>query len=189
MKGDQPTYMSYRWYPTGERKRMWLHKGDAIEQAIGYYQSGQKKDVLTKTKHEEWYENGVRKSLTIGTELDSFMSKNYTTTEWHENGHKKSVTTYKNGKIHGIERSFYENGKKSIEAEMNADKLHGRYTSWYENGQMNSMANYSNHKLDGAVTVWHPNGQKKSEAQYKEGQQLSQTCWDDKGQTIDCPKD
>jgi len=189
MKGDQPTHMSYRWYPTGERKRMWLHKGDTIEQAIGYYQSGQKKDVLTKTKHEEWYENGVRKSLTIGTDLDSFMSKNYTTTEWHENGHKKSVTTYKNGKIHGIERSFYENGKKSIEAEMNADKLHGLYTSWYENGQLNSKANYSNHKLDGAVTVWHPNGQKKSEAQYKEGQQLSQTCWDDKGQTIDCPKD
>jgi len=188
MKGDQPTGTSYRWYPSGERKMMWVYKADVIEQRVGWYQSGQKKDVLTKTQHEEWYENGVRKSLSVGTNLDSFMSKNYTLTEWHENGLKKSVVTYRNGKSHGIERSFYENGNKSMEAEMFEDKLHGRHTSWYENGQISSTANYTNDKLDGAVNTWHPNGQKKSEAQYKEDQLLSQTCWDEKGAKIPCPK-
>ena len=83
-------------------------------------------------------------------------------TEWYKNGLKEKEVTYKDGKIDGLLTSWYEDGQKRLEATYKDGKLNGKWISWYENGQ------------------------KKQEATYKYWELISEKCWDEDGNEIDC---
>ena len=179
-----------RWHTNGSRRQSQFFRYETAQFGFttSWYENGQKSHEQSAKGTRDWYETGEKKAEFIGGKRYP-KTQDGVMTKWFKNGNKKTVQHWKNWQEHGEFLFFYESGQKSIQSEYIKGKRNGVFTTWHENGQMSSKANYLNDKLDGAVTVWHPNGPKKSEAQYKEGQQLSQTCWDDKGQTIDCPKD
>ena len=179
-----------RWHTNGSRRQSQFFRYETAQFGFttSWYENGQKSHEQSAKGTRDWYETGEKKAEFIGGKRYP-KTQDGVMTKWFKNGNKKTVQHWKNWQEHGEFLFFYESGQKSIQSEYIKGKRNGVFTTWHENGQMSSKANYLNDKLDGAVTVWHPNGPKKSEAQYKEGQQLSQTCWDDKGQTIDCAKD
>jgi len=45
---------------------------------------------------------------------------------------------------------------------------------------------YKNGKQDGLFTFWHENGQKKGRGTFKDGETISQECWDEDGNECEC---
>ena len=39
------------------------------------------------------------------------------------------------------------------------------------------------------MTSWHENGQKMEEITYKDGNKISEKCWDEEGENIECEDD
>jgi len=155
------------WSPTGHKRMEQWHKNG---QETGDFM--------------EWHENGQMASQCKNIEEQSIQCE-----EWYPNGQRTRLTTKKDGKKHGIETGWLENGVKWREQNYANGIAEGLSRTWHPNGTQKSEASYKQGKLTGLLSLYHPNGQKKSEAQYKEGQQLNQTCWDAKGQTIDSPKE
>lgn len=130
--------------------------------------------------------------------------------EWFENGQLKSEVNFKDGEFDGISRTWYENGQLSSEANYKVGKYEGLVRSWFENGQLSQEENYKNglqdglmrwwyesgklyfegnyieDKHDGLSRRWHENGQKDREWIYKDGELISETCWDENGNLIKC---
>ena len=82
--------------------------------------------------------------------------------------------------------SLYENGQKK-EGTLKNGKEDGLLTAWYENGQKKSEETYKDGELDGRWTAWDESGQKKWVGTYKDGAVISEKCWDEDGNEIDCP--
>ena len=72
------------------------------------------------------------------------------------------------------EVEFYENGQLKCFININEDgKLDGLDTTWYENGQKKSEGACRNGMYDGKWTEWHSNGKKSCEGFYnKKGQAI-----------------
>jgi len=63
----------------------------------------------------------------------------------------------------------------------------GLHTEYYDNGQKKFEKNYKDGKKDGISTKWYENGQKGyNKATYKDGEVISEECWDINGNEIDC---
>ena len=56
----------------------------------------------------------------------------------------------------------------------------------YENGKKKSEGNFKDNKYDGFWAGWHENGQKSYEVTYKDGELISEKCWDKDGNERDC---
>ena len=56
----------------------------------------------------------------------------------------------------------------------------------YENGHKWLESTYKNDKLNGLWTEWNDNGQKLSEKTFKDGELISEKCWDGDGNERDC---
>ncbi|MDD9888608.1 MAG: hypothetical protein OXU46_08345 [Candidatus Marinimicrobia bacterium] len=56
----------------------------------------------------------------------------------------------------------------------------------YENGKKKSEGNFKDDKEDGLWAGWHENGQKSYEVTYKDGELISEKCWDKDGNERDC---
>jgi len=56
----------------------------------------------------------------------------------------------------------------------------------YPNGKLDYEANYKNGVLDGLCRSWYLNGQLVTEGNYKDGKLISEKCWDEEGNEIDC---
>ena len=99
----------------------------------------------------------------------------------YSTGQKKVESTWKDGKQHGLQTSWYQNGQKKKEITYKDDKAHGLTTSWYENGQKEEEATYKDGKLHGLMTYWYENGQKEAETTLKDGKSISYKAWDEDG--------
>ena len=82
--------------------------------------------------------------------------------------------------------------------ELKKKKLDGLWTMWYENGQMREEGTFKDGEKDGKWTYW-SGGEagrevifrpyhKSSETTYKDGKLISEKCWDEDGNEMDCPR-
>ena len=106
--------------------------------------------------------------------------------QWYEDGQKKYERTYKDGEEDGLLTIWYEDGQKRSEVTYKDGKIDGLLTCWYEDGQKRLEATYKDGKLNGKWISWYENGQKKQEATYKYWELISEKCWDEDGNEIDC---
>ena len=114
-------------------------------------------------------------------------SKNGKYTEYYDNGQKEKEGTWIDGELDGLHTEWYENRQKKMEGTWIDRKLDGLWTLWHVNGQKYSEATYKAGELDGLLTKWDNNGQKYLEETYKENELISQKCWDEDGNEIQCP--
>ena len=130
-------------------------------------------------KNEDIPENGLHTSYF----LDDFndISQKKCTEEY-----------YKNGKLDGLQKTWYETGELLSESNFKNGLLHGESTNWYKNGQKKSEGTYghgyrflSDSVLHGLWTEWYENGQMKREGLYLNGMRhYTWEKWNDKGELI-----
>ena len=155
----------------------------------GKKSEGNIKDGKGDGKWTLWYENGQKKSEV--TLKDGKEDGIYTT--WYENGLKESEYTFKNGiEVEGSTWSIYvdqyhESGQKFTE-EYREDGTENYTTFVYdENGHLTQEYNYRDGKQDGLLYDFHhPNGQKSWEGNFNKGEKMSERCWDEDGNEIEC---
>tara|TARA_B110000196_G_C20499386_1_gene366053 strand:- start:88 stop:492 length:405 start_codon:yes stop_codon:yes gene_type:complete len=88
--------------------------------------------------------------------------------------------------VTGIIYDNYENGQLIFENSRKDGRAHGLSRFWYENGQLQYEANYKDGKEDGLLRAWYENGQLMVKSNAKSGKKISQECWDEEGNEIDC---
>jgi antitoxin component YwqK of YwqJK toxin-antitoxin module len=101
-------------------------------------------------------------------------------------GSKYILGEVKDGKVSGLGTKWYENGQKESEETFKDGKRDGLGTWWYENGQKKSEGKFEDDKKDGLWKSYYDNGQLKYEWNYKEGELISQKCWDEDGNEKEC---
>ena len=92
-----------------------------------------------------------------------FTGKAYT---YSGDGSKTSESNFMDGKLSGIQTSWYKNGKIYSTAEFKDGKFNGLMTYYYENGQIKSQEIYVNDFRNGLAVYFYENGQKESEGHY-----------------------
>ena len=65
------------------------------------------------------------------------------------NGFRERYSINKNGKHHGLCRSWYSNGNLYLEINCNKGEYHGIYRRWCFNGTLSLEANFKNGKYQG----------------------------------------
>ena len=66
-------------------------------------------------------------------------------------------------------------------------KREDRWKTYYHStGKKEEDLNYKDGKLDGLCHEWYENGQKKKEGIYKDGETISEKCWDEDGNEKEC---
>jgi antitoxin component YwqK of YwqJK toxin-antitoxin module len=79
--------------------------------------------------------------------------------EHWKNGKKKTEGAYKDGRLHGLWRTWHENGKPAREVEYDKGMRDGRCAEWYDNGQLKRDWRYEDGKpASGTWKEWHRNG-------------------------------
>ena len=132
----------------------------------------------------EWYENGkLHYKVTYKDGKEDGLQ-----TWWYENGQKELKGTYKDGEEDGLHTYWHENGQKSGETTFKDGIEDGLHTLWHENGQKKLKGTYKDGKADGLQTWWYENGQKNAETTFKDGYKISEECWDEDGNEMDCPR-
>ncbi|MDG1841551.1 MAG: hypothetical protein P8I93_04295 [Crocinitomicaceae bacterium] len=82
---------------------------------------------------------------------------------YKSNGQIKEETSYKNGKLDGVSKSWYKNGQLKDECLWKDNKIMIYAKSWYVNGQMKSEKTFDKEKNETSITEWNEDGT------YKEG--------------------
>jgi antitoxin component YwqK of YwqJK toxin-antitoxin module len=113
--------------------------------------------------------------------------QNGLTRAWHSNGLSQIEYNLSNGKKDGIQREWYDNGQLLIFENYKDGKREGKFTEWYKNGKLKFEAFYINDLKDGNRRRWYENGQLMFESIYSNDKLISQKCWDENGQIIECP--
>ena len=81
-------------------------------------------------------------------------------------------TPYKNGKRHGICKSWYEDGQPMYESPYKNGKKDGIWKGWYADGQLQYEYPYKNGKRHGMDKDWCEKGTLKRTRYYYEGKEL-----------------
>ena len=89
-----------------------------------------------------------------------------------ENGKVRIFSTLKNGQSNGLERWWDEDGNIEYETLTIKAQVDDGYESIY----------------DGSSRTWHKNGKLATYEIYEKGQLISEECWNEKGEKIQCPK-
>jgi antitoxin component YwqK of YwqJK toxin-antitoxin module len=76
---------------------------------------------------------------------------------------------FRNGRLHGLLKTYYPDGKKNTIQVMDNDLKYGPDTMWYKNGELKYAANYKCDKLDGKYQEWDSTGKLIVLTNYKEG--------------------
>ena len=94
-----------------------------------YYYDDDIDDLQTSSKQSEGiYNNGFKNGVWIGY--------------FRSSGETSSITTYKNGKLHGIYQQFYINGQLKMTSNFKDDQEDGESKMYYEDGQLQSEEYY-----------------------------------------------
>ena len=105
---------------------------------------------------------------------------------------------YKNGKLDGLQKTWYETGELLSESNFKNGLLHGESINWYKNSQKKSEGIYNSHVyfpdghsilsksvLEGPWNEWHENGKLKRSGLYlKGGRHYTWKEWNDEGELI-----
>ena len=77
---------------------------------------------------------------------------------YHENGSLSMEMYYKNGKLHGEERSYHPNGQLQNIANSVMGSYEGPFKYWYATGTLYQEGNYINNNIEGDLKTYYPNG-------------------------------
>ena len=83
-----------------------------------------------------------------------------------ENGELKSIDNFKDRKLHGPSKDYYENGKLKIEGNYKDSKKHGLRKEYFESGALEAELNYKDNKLHGPSKSYYESGKLKIEGNY-----------------------
>ena len=94
---------------------------------------------------------------------------------------------FKDGEEYELETWKYDNGQiKEIGNSLNSQKV-GLWRMYYNNGQLKVETFFNkDFNRDGIYKSYYENGQLKSEENYKDDTVISQKCWDEDGNEIEC---
>jgi antitoxin component YwqK of YwqJK toxin-antitoxin module len=84
----------------------------------------------------------------------------------------------------GIEKKYYWDMRLKSESTWENRKLEGIAKTYYRNGNVEAVCYFKNDKLEGTCTAYYENGDIRGEENYKNGQCLSEICYDKKGRKI-----
>ena len=165
------------WYDNGQKKSEETYKDGKLDGlCTGWHDNGQKRAEYT-------YKDGKQDELW---------------TWWYKNGQKRREDTFKDGKKDGLYNRWHKNGQKNGEGTYKDGEEDGLWTTWYFNGQKMKEGTYKDSEMYLKWTYWNENGQKKSEViywdvskkrsviKYKDGEMISQECWDEDGNECEC---
>jgi antitoxin component YwqK of YwqJK toxin-antitoxin module len=137
---------------------------------------------------EEQYVNGVNDGYAVttknGMKIAEYNFKNgklhgvYRT--WNENGNLAVETNWVNGLSNGKFKYFYENGNLKIEGIDSMGKLNGKHTEYYESGKMKKMEFWKNGLIEGPSITFSENasnGLFTSKISYKAGKRHGKCQW------------
>ena len=65
-----------------------------------------------------------------------------TTIDYFEDGRKMCEVSFKDGRMHGVARSWHQNGTKSDETHWLNGARHGKSCDWFENGEVKVEADF-----------------------------------------------
>lgn len=110
---------------------------------------------------------------------------------WHSNGVQASQTSYNNrGLKQGDQKRYDRNGQIQFEARFNAGQP-DTIVRWYYDGKIEREENCNINKLGNCYKKqWYPNGQLGREQLFEwvgaRTKKISEKCWDEIGNQIDC---
>jgi len=104
----------------------------------------------------------------------------------YDNGQLKGEVPVEDGKKNGLSRMWHENGQLFRKVNYKAGKKEGVGRNWYDNGQLKGEYNYKEGKRDGLARNWHYNGQLDFERNYINNERISEKCFDEDGNKIEC---
>lgn len=84
----------------------------------------------------------------------------------HENGKVKAIVALRDGKRHGIARSYYRNGQLWQEVNYYNGEKHGIAKTYFDTGYLYQESEYSEGKLHGIRKRYRRNGQLMAEVPY-----------------------
>jgi len=90
---------------------------------------------------------------------------------WHDSGNLMLASTYLNGRLCGIQKTWWKNGVHESECGYVNGTPHGREVWWNDAGQMIILNTYVHGVLNGEYVRWYDNGFKKEEGFFKSGLQ------------------
>lgn len=85
------------------------------------------------------------------------------------NLHYQYLHNYINGKMEGIQRTWWENGKLKQEATYKNDLFHGKLQEWSFTGTLTRDNNYVNGQEEGKQRLWYDNGKLRANYVVKNG--------------------
>ena len=137
-----------------------------------------------KTRKEH-YPDGKLKAVypeNDGGLLDGVVKKYY------QSGKLQGEETYMNNFKEGTSKWYYENGKLKEAVNYKSGKRDGIGKAYYESGKVQAEVNFKDGKQDGRAKAYYESGKVMQEENYKDGNLISHTCYDEKGNPIECPK-
>lgn len=131
----------------------------------------------------EYYENGNLKSES--NYINGIKEGNCK--EWWQNGKLWTEVNYSNDKANGYAKWYHENGYLAGEGMIDNGKRNGLWKVYdYENGKLAATGEFKNDEKNKNWTLFHENGNKSKEQFWEIGTLISENCWDNSGEKIDC---
>lgn len=84
-------------------------------------------------------------------------------------GGLRSRASFRDGKLHGISRSWHENGRLEGESHFAAGMLHGPQLRWHSSGCIRLQGSFANGVMEGAWRSWDGKGTLRQEREYLRG--------------------
>jgi len=131
----------------------------------------------------EYYENGKLKSES------NFVKgkKEGLCKEWWKTGNLWTEGMYKNDKANGLMKWHNQEGILVAEGNMTDNKRDGRWKICDFQIISNCIeANFKNEKKVGIWKILHDNGELSKEQNWNDGKMISEKCWDESGNKIEC---
>ena len=87
----------------------------------------------------------------------------------HKNGQLRNKANYKDGKLEGLNETFYENGQLWYRTNYKDGKQEGLGERFHENDQLKEKQNWKDGKKDGLEESFWENGWVRATRNYKDG--------------------
>jgi len=100
---------------------------------------------------------------------DSSTGQKVAEVEFHPNGQPKIHKHFEQEVLQGESWCYYEDGKPWSLNTFKDGKYHGLYKTWHENGQLHISGQYIDGLEDGEWFTYYPNGQLNTRGIYKAG--------------------
>jgi antitoxin component YwqK of YwqJK toxin-antitoxin module len=114
--------------------------------------------------------------------------KTKTKEEHYPAGKLEAIYTHNDaGKHDEVIIKYYPSGKIQKETTYKNNVKEGMYKEYDESGTLMVEANYKDDKRDGIYKRYNENGNLMIEGNYKNGEEVSETCYDEQGNKKQCP--